>query len=626
MAVSRFWNQAPVAQYDPMSMQELAYAPSIMYQRDKDLSGQVDAMNDAATSLKSALGPQAPVTDNWNQQYQSFLKSMNEQGATPQNIDRAKQLRQTYMNQVQPMQQFADQRQQVRQQEIQQESDPDKIRLSDSALNTNFNDWNKSNRTLTPAKYESRTALMQLGHLAGQQYADSNLRLLRVDPETETGIYTSGLSSADQAEKLDNPDTEYGKYLNTTAQSLLQAKGGGVNPEALNAIKQGIKIGSVGKEHMEKLSAAAIRAHMGAAEAGLPQSPDINMLNIESNPLATNTNPETSYKVDKDIALKTPEYASAYNQSISKLSGGQFNSLDDLKIAKQKISTYIANSKLLSTSDRIPRPSISTSPEDYDEDGELTREAANRLSSSDSRTSPEDYDEDGELTIKALNRLLSSDSHTFARPSIKQKLNDLNRLNSIESKADENFYGSSGWDHATSYSIGPIGRTYGSPQAIKQMKDQIDATGEEISNAIPGLIDSPSGYGGTSPESNKALKDYVSSNDPNKHVEFKNVRFNGKINKDSMGRIINTTGTGQASNIVKLVYKDSNKKDQSKDVSIALDPETQARVMGPIFSTAKQYSPNEQLPSLQTNWKLYQKYLVDKEQVERERIQQQQSK
>ena len=66
MAVNRFWGQSQPAEYSPMSLQELAYAPSILYQREQDMNTNIDAMNQASSTLKSMLGSYAPKTEEFD--------------------------------------------------------------------------------------------------------------------------------------------------------------------------------------------------------------------------------------------------------------------------------------------------------------------------------------------------------------------------------------------------------------------------------------------------------------------------------------------------------------------------------------------------------------------------------
>jgi len=91
---NRFWGEAPIAQYSPMSMQETMFGPETLYKRDQALSAEMDALNESKMSLEGVLGSAAGKQDEFNQAYKEAMAGILKDGANQMSIEKAKRAKQ----------------------------------------------------------------------------------------------------------------------------------------------------------------------------------------------------------------------------------------------------------------------------------------------------------------------------------------------------------------------------------------------------------------------------------------------------------------------------------------------------------------------------------------------------
>jgi len=319
MDQNRYWNgqqeaPMPLATYSPMSMQEMAYAPQIMHQREQELTGQLDAMNESNSTLKAMLGDKGATTDKFNDQYQQTLNSIAKEGATPQAIDKARNLRKIFMQEVKPQENFAVQRQQMYQQYLKDKSDPSKIVIGRNPLDIGYDEWSKS-KAFEPHQSVDRDRLIAHGAKIGSEWATGNTK---AEPnEYDMLEVTKGFKNADEAMASYQSDPKFKSWVDSQTQLAASAAGTDPsNPDVANAIRSGIMTSVVGGTQLHNLPPGYIK------DKNKPESNKLtgNFLKMEDVPLGIVPSDDML-----DLASKHPGMLNELNKATMQLTDGKYD-------------------------------------------------------------------------------------------------------------------------------------------------------------------------------------------------------------------------------------------------------------------------------------------------------------
>lgn len=316
MAVNRFWNQSPQAEYSPMSMQEMTYAPQIMYQRDQDLTSKVDAMNEASATLKSMLGDKAGKTEEFDAQYKNILDKISREGTTKQNIDRAKSLRQMYIQEVLPQEAYAKKREQLGAGYMKDKSNMNNIIVGTNPFDVSY-DQSRKDPNAMQYQVAERDKLLQHGALIGKQYSESEMS--QQPDEWGFLVTKKGFGTAEEAMKSYQSDPKFKQWVDD--QTVLATKASGLtnpNEDALNTIKSGIMTTVVGGTERNALPAGYYKGKEGQSAGVVTMEKEVTA---------------TSAPKDFNQLIAVPEVKQAVNKNIYQQSGGKYKSLEELDAA-----------------------------------------------------------------------------------------------------------------------------------------------------------------------------------------------------------------------------------------------------------------------------------------------------
>lgn len=530
MAVNRFWNQSPVAEYKPMSMQEMSYAPQMMYQREKDLTGQVDAMNESAATLKTMLGDKAATTDKYNQQYQDMVNIISKQGATPQALEKAKSLRKTFIEEVKPQEEFAKQRQVMYGQWLKDKSDPSKIIIGENPLNVGYNDWFKT-KMLQPHQVADRDKLIAYGAKMGNEWATGNTKEV-VNKYGQLEVHKGFKTSAEAMNAYQN-DPKFKEWVDS--QVGLVAKGQNIdpsNPEVADAIRGGIMSSTVGGMQLHNLPSEYLKGMFSGEKA----QPSEGFSFIGFTPTA-----RPADKPDEAL-INSPAGKQAINAQI-KAELGQYgvSTLEDL------------DAKINSITDKTEY-NTSKIQKDY---------AARLASGADPRSIATGVIAENQPGVNSQKKL--KDELIAKRESIIGKLK-------------------SNPDYATDLSIWHEPSTL--RMVSKELRDMSEDVSKDLSEGVQrNIADYGSGkkttYGGVSPDYRDSLVEFNKNEDPDKKMILKDVRVNAIPDRQS-GVI---RGSGYPTAVFDLYWKDG-KTPKHKEVVMHL-PQNE---MNKIFSLSKNLS------------------------------------
>ena len=312
MAVNRFWNNDQQAEYVPRTMQEIMYAPKIMYDREQELSSKVDAMNESNATLKAMLGDKAGTSEKFDAGYKSILEGISKYGATPQMLDKAKALRQSYINEVLPQEAFAKTREAVMSAQMKDRSDQNNIVSGASAKDISFDQYRKDPNAFQ-YQVAQRDKLLQHGALIGKQYSESEMS--QQPDEWGFLVTKKGFGTAEEAMKSYQSDPKFKQWVDD--QTVLATKASGLtnpNEEALNAIKSGIMTTVVGGTERSALPAGYYKGKNGQSAGVVTMEKDTG----------------ASAKKDFNSLYAVPSIKKTINENISLQSGGKYKSLEEL--------------------------------------------------------------------------------------------------------------------------------------------------------------------------------------------------------------------------------------------------------------------------------------------------------
>jgi hypothetical protein len=244
---NRFWGNAPIAEYSPMTMQESMFGPQELYKRDQALTSQVDAMNEANLTLQGALGEAAPKQEEFTKKYNELLSKISKDGATQKNVDDARQLRQLYATQVLPMQDFAKTREKYGAEYFKARMDGDNIIDGANPLEKSFDEYRKDPSALNSFRVVSRDKLTGLGVAYGKNYAQGVTDRDKSDLDLGIMNFVHGFKTQEDAFKAYQSDPKFQGLVNAQVSEI--AKSRGLDPthtEVRSAITGGIMSGVVG--------------------------------------------------------------------------------------------------------------------------------------------------------------------------------------------------------------------------------------------------------------------------------------------------------------------------------------------------------------------------------------------
>jgi len=253
---NRFWGNAPIAEYSPMTMQESMFGPQELYKRDQALTSQVDAMNEANLTLQGALGEAAPKQEEFTKKYNEVLNKISKEGATQKNVDDARQLRQLYATQVLPMQDFAKTREKWGAEYSKARMDGDNIIVGTSPLEKSFDEYRKDPSALNSFQVVSRDKLTGLGAAYGKNYAQGITGRDTTDLDLGIMNFVHGFKTQDDAFKAYQTDPKFKSLVDAQVNEI--AKSRGLDPthsEVRDAITGGIMSGVVGGMERAPVSA-----------------------------------------------------------------------------------------------------------------------------------------------------------------------------------------------------------------------------------------------------------------------------------------------------------------------------------------------------------------------------------
>jgi hypothetical protein len=326
MAVNRFWGQAPVAEFTPTSMQEASFIPQQMYARDKEAQAQIDAMNESNMSLKSMLGDKANTAQDFEDKSQNIMGKLASQGSSPQLLDQLRGLRQTYIQQVVPMQEFAKQRQEQYSQMLKDKSNNDKIVMGQSPLDQSFDQWNKNGKILNPYQIVDRKELLTQGMINGKQWAES------VDPNDPTKSWVDiktgelntvkGFKNADEVPVAYQNDPKFRNWVDARTQEIAQSHGvKDANPDVLNTIRSGIFSSVVGGIERKSLPGEILKNYLhGNVPMQKPTLATINPTEVSNMQVGST----------ESLLKNSPELLRDVDSRVSSLTGGRFKTLSDI--------------------------------------------------------------------------------------------------------------------------------------------------------------------------------------------------------------------------------------------------------------------------------------------------------
>ena len=527
MAVNRFWGQSQPAEYSPMFLQELAYAPSILYQREQDMNTNIDAMNQASSTLKSMLGSYAPKTEEFDSKIKNVMDRVAKEGATQQNMDALRGLRKTYASDIVPIEDYAKQREQKAAEYYKQSLDANNIIVGKNPLEITFEEF-RSNPNSMQFQVANRSELMKHGMAIGAQHANSIINRTRDNFGSIKTQY--GFQSAQEAMDAYHNDPGFNKWVEDQVSLATQASGLSHPSEAASeAIRSGIMTAVVGKAQFDRdyLYEAEISGRRGHNSQYSDVPPPAPFVDFDTAPISTGE--------DAEFLLSDPIIMAAANKVIREDSGkyGSMN-WDDLNseisrlqsIADTENSTYISSSGLFPVSSQnsnlYPYRNATAGNPTVSNNAELIRLK--------------------KIRADIVNRVTNSEELS-STTSV-----DLNRTNI-------------GW--------------YGTPEMKSTFKDAEEGLNSDISEMMSNMLDNSDDnrYGAVTNKQKEIVAKWVESNDPNKKMKFARVR--SQYNPDT------NTGSGQPTFVFELNHDASNKdKKGGGTVSLKLPPDLAAKALG----------------------------------------------
>lgn len=170
MAISRF-DRRRGFKFNPLSMEELSYAPMLLRQQEDQLNERIIA---DADSLAGLFNTGDSTIENsatgWNQQLDELAGLLTKEGYNSSAADQYNNLRRTYSQKIVPMKQYIEQRN-LRNQDIQKyKADANNIMIgADTPMS--YDDWSKNGNKFSDYSVENRSNLYNKGREVGAKFA-----------------------------------------------------------------------------------------------------------------------------------------------------------------------------------------------------------------------------------------------------------------------------------------------------------------------------------------------------------------------------------------------------------------------------------------------------------------------
>ena len=565
MAINRFWNNDQQAEYIPRTMQEIMYAPKIMYDREQELSGKVDAMNESNATLKAMLGDKAGASEKFDSGYKDIIEGISKYGATNQMLDKAKALRLSYINEVVPQEAFAKKREAIIASQMKDRSDQNNIITGNNASDISFDQYRKDPNAFQ-YQVAQRDKLIQDGMQAGAQIGEE---------ENNSGVHVDEFGKLVIPPKFVNAGEFHNAYQNNPEfktsidqQATAKAKARGIqNPskEILNTIISGMATTASGKVKRENISEYELQR---LRTAGLKPAGGVDILSFNDVAIPNPASGSMDYPVDKDIAMKSPIVKKKYDAEIFSKSGGEYKSQEEMDTAKKQL--------------------------------EIKKE---------------------QLTRSALVSYGATVGHSSTDNSYRNKIdNQLRTINDVQKKVDENFFKANGWAQTTSIDINNGNKSWLPDKMQNDIDDSKKGAVQDAEKFFPSWTsDKVEDTGPSTIEDVKFFNEYMK--DPDRKIAvWKDLRINGAVGDKEM------VGTGQINPVFHLEFG-TGKKRQQKDVSFNFPPQETIDLLNPLQTAALMLSPHTtDTPERKSNstimanyMELYKNYLTSKNQVNTDR-------
>lgn len=503
MAINRFWGQAPVAQYSPRTFQEMAFAPQQMYEREKELSAKVDAMNESSATLQSMLGEKAPIPEQFNTQYQQILDKIAREGATPQALDAARQLKKTYIQEVVPIELYAKDREKYQTEWAKAAMDKNNILIGNKPIDVSFEQYRKDPSSLQFSTM-GRDKLYTYGAKAGDEYAKSFLNQGKTDARGNFEVWTGFRSPQEVAAKMQS-DPKFAANVNESMLKIMAANGiPADNKDAADAIMSGMLSAMVGKASLEKdsLWLANETARRTAA------------LTTSKYPVEVRSMAARSLTELPESAMASPRVMQAVDSEAKKRG---FSSMAELNNAIEQLSTS--------------KPSPTSDYERIAKENPMT----------------------GGFIIgaKAIGEAFEGSTKAVLSPG-KYKGKSLQELQAMRDEISGTVTSSPDFGYDSGIWPETVEGSMIDPKLTKQVKDTIDEFGQSLDRRIGTYANQNQDvYGGIDQPSRDAISQYSKSTDKDKKIVVKDIRINAS--RGANGEVL---GSGYPTVVVDLISKD----------------------------------------------------------------------
>lgn len=356
MADNIYWSENPVAQLtlpksQYQSLQELAYAPQIMYQREQDTIAKLDAMNEAANTLNATLGDKAVVPQKFQAEYKSLLDDISKNGATSRNIDRASKLRGIYMSEVKPIEMFAQARAQKQAEHSKAAMDQNNLIIGERPTDVTFEQW-RNDPSSMDFKVIGRDKLYTYGAKAGDEWKSGQLTKTTMDKYMRLHDQR-GFANPQAVANAYQSDEKFRGLVEKNIQDIMAANGIPLNnSDAANAIRTGMMSQMVGEDKISHAPEAYFKGQSQSSISGLDNSPgfiDVNYTQKSPGKPFASTEDVSNYLLsDPSYNEKRPGFETldervrklSYNPTLGK---SEYSTYEELVKAQTKTKTPITS-------------------------------------------------------------------------------------------------------------------------------------------------------------------------------------------------------------------------------------------------------------------------------------------
>ena len=531
MAVNRFWGQTQNAQFDPLSMQELAFAPQQMYQREQESLAKMEALNESKNTLNAVLGDKAVVPEKFNAEYQQVLDDIQRNGANSRNVDRANKLKSLYATEVKPIEKFAADRMKWDEMYMKEAMDKNNIVLGDRPTTKTYEEYRKNPDALQ-FSVVGRDKLMSQGLINGKEIAKS----LTKEWNTGDGFHhiQEGFSTADEAmDAYKNNKGGFRDQVESRVTDLAAANGGVNHPEVEASIRKGILSSVVGEQKI-----------VGIPGWGTGMRGGNNMRDTTS----------LIHETDMQSPADKP-----------------FETIRKMSHVKDAINNYISSNTELVNKGIKSSDQLDAIIDELDNEGKITeplKNASGIMGMVDAAI---------ETGTRAADKGLSFASGEYKEPNYNGiPLSDLKMMRGAIDKAVQGNIG-----YSKDVMIRPnMQMASWNPELYNGIERSLQSTGDDINSTIGSYATDDRGiYGATTSEGQKALKEFADLPLSKRSISVKGVRINASPDEKS-GQMI---GTGYTTVVVDLVNKDAKKGEKgSQEVILHLPPQETQRAMTTI--------------------------------------------